>query len=136
MTGPIRVAVVDGRRSLHDLITAALRAVGYSVSEYESRSQFLFDFPWERPRIVVMGSHNDGSDVSQADAVKHLLLSSARPHLPILLFAPSATDPNLVAAAAIPGTEALPFPLTADGIIAKVNLVVRLYDGRATRLSI
>ncbi|MCA1670216.1 MAG: hypothetical protein LC793_23095 [Thermomicrobia bacterium] len=135
MTGPIRVAVVDGRRSLHDLVTAALRTVGYAVSEYESRSQFLFDFRSERPRIVVMGAHNDGSDVSQVDAVKHLLLSSARPHLPILLFAPSEDDPSLVAAAAIPGTEVLPFPVTAEGIVLKVNLVVRLYAERDARTS-
>ncbi len=117
------VAVVDGRRSFHDLITAALRAVGYPVIEYESRSAFLVAYPWEKPRIVVMGAHNDGTDLSQEQAVKHLLIAHPASLLPILLFGPGPDDPALIRAAAIPGTEVLPLPLTEKGIVDAVQRV-------------
>lgn len=122
------VAVVDGRRTLHDLISAALRAAGFPVTEYEARNQFLIDYAWERPRIVVIGAFHTDADVSQEAAVKTLLLSRPRPLLPILLFAPSATDNNLARAAAIAGTEVLPLPLTPDGIVAAVRRVAAKSD--------
>ena len=108
-----------------DLIATALRSAGFPVAEYESRSQFLLDYAWERPRIVIVGAFHDAADVSQEEAVKSLLLSRPRPSLPILLFAPSADDANLVRAAAIAGTEVLPLPPTAEGIVAAVLRVAR-----------
>lgn len=119
------VAVVDGRRTLHDVICGALRAAGYPVVEYESRSQFLIAYPWERPRIVVIGAFYDSMDLTQEVAAKSLLLSRPRPFLPILLFAPSADDTELMRAAAVAGTEVLPLPLTAEGVVAAVNRITR-----------
>lgn len=118
------VAVVDGRRSVHDFVYQTLADAGYAVRGYDARATFLVEVASVRPRIVLLGADDDAFDVDTPLVVRTLRDPSLAVRLPIILYSANPHAHEREQAERMDDTITLPAPFSAAQLLTAVREVI------------
>jgi FixJ family two-component response regulator len=115
------IAVVDGRKTVHDFVVQTLTAAEYTVRGYLSRATFLVDAPTLQPSIILLGADDDAFDVDTPIVMETIRLAAYRPQLPVILY---SANPDAKAREKVEDASdvlPLPTPFTAERLLQAVR---------------